>query len=198
MKKEKVIVACFILAFAMSLYFMYFAPRRGPQPPPPGAVTAPPPVPQEGPTKAVPPPPVPPAPKSSQTESVNDSVSMEEDRQFEKDLRALSLSSVDRMRDEVLRNPHVTPPSVIASGERIRLLYKRVKNIAQAEKLMEALDKCSNVSSPTAAQVQIVCLNYARRLGANYPSLNPVYVAMEEQSTDQVREIHSVIKSLRK
>jgi hypothetical protein len=198
MKKEKVILACFVLAFAMSLYFMFFAPRKNAQTPPPDAITAPPPVPQEGPAKAVPPPPVPSSPKSSQIEPEKDAQALEDHRRFEKEVRQLSLASAERMRNEVIRNPHVTPPSVLASGERIRGIYKKVKNIAQAEKLMEALDKCSNVSSPTAAQVQIICLNYARRLGGDYPSLNPVYVAMEEQSTDQVREIHSVIKELRK
>jgi hypothetical protein len=90
-------------------------------------------------------------------------------------------ASLQVMREEIAKNPHVAPKSGIASALEILDLFKSIQTKDEASLFLTKMKDCSEQSSDTTVAVKSTCLKYSRRLLAKFPEMK-----------NQVEEITSV------
>jgi hypothetical protein len=115
----------------------------------------------------------------TETPSSNESVAVAST--FLKKIENFKPASLQVMREEIAKNPHVAPTSGIASALEILDLFKSIQTKDEAGLFLAKMKDCSEENSDTAVAVKSTCLKYSRRLLGKFPEMR-----------NQVEEITSV------
>ncbi|HEX4923435.1 MAG TPA: hypothetical protein VFV50_05095 [Bdellovibrionales bacterium] len=95
--------------------------------------------------------------------------------------------SLAKLRDEVDKNSHGTPPSLMRFSDEVGERVAQVRNERQASDLFVELEDClTKPKDKNAHSVQAVCLINARDLSQKYESLREPYRALVKKSNPTV------------
>ncbi len=99
--------------------------------------------------------------------------------------------SRDAVREEVAKNPHGTPHSMIEfSGRLAARMEQALENEEEAGKLFSELENCVRAADATTLPVRAVCLSNANRLGLRWPeSLGENQRRLEGAANADVRKL---------
>jgi hypothetical protein len=104
----------------------------------------------------------------------------------------LKVVDTETARQDVEKNPHATPPSVLRSALSIGYLYDAISSEEEAGKFLEKMADCSARDADVPTSLKASCLTYARRTGARFPQYKDKAETLLEASTPQAVEIEKL------
>lgn len=103
-------------------------------------------------------------------------------------------ASLQVMREEIAKNPHVTPTSGIASALEILDLFKSIQTKEEAILFLAKMKDCSEQNSDTAISVKSTCLKYSRRLLTKFPEMKNQVEEITSVSSERAIEMQKIFE----
>ncbi len=122
----------------------------------------------------------------------NKDTSTEQQQQLETRIKNLKMPSKEKAREEVAKNPHVTPKALIQTAYMMSQVFDDVKDEASAKSFLEKMRECSNDTSDTPIAVKSSCIRYLDRLEKKFPQLKTDIDHAREQASQEARELEKI------
>lgn len=111
---------------------------------------------------------------------------------FREKIENFKPASLQVMREEIAKNPHVAPTSGIASALAILDLYKSIQTKEEASLFLTKMKNCSEQSFDTAIAVKSTCLKYSRRLLGKFPEMKHQVEEITSVSSERAIEMQNI------
>lgn len=130
-----------------------------------------------------------PAPVAEQTTAPAEAPSAVATKSFSEQLKEVKVADTETARQEVAKNPHTTPNSVIATAIELHEVYLKISNESDAQLFLEKMQDCSKQDADTPTSVKAHCLGYATEIGKKYPNLKSQAETIWASSTPEAQRI---------
>lgn len=108
---------------------------------------------------------------------------------FNTKVKQIQLLSTQDYREEVEKDPHITPHSLINSGLRIGAAYDATTNSSEASRLMKVLQECAQSSQDSPVSLKATCLQFARRVKNKFPTTKELYEEALSRADDHTHDL---------
>lgn len=122
----------------------------------------------------------------------NKDTAIDKKEQLETRIKNLKMPSKDAAREEVAKNPHVTPKALIQTAYMMSQVFDDVKDEASAKAFLEKMRECSKDGSDTPIAVKSSCIRYLDRLEKKFPQLKTDIKHAREQASQEARDLEKI------
>jgi hypothetical protein len=122
----------------------------------------------------------------------NKDTSIDKQKKLEARLQKLQMPSVNIARQEVAKNPHVTPKTLIQNAYTMSQLFDEVQDEKSAKLFLDKMRECSIDSADTPVAVKSSCIRYLDRLEKKFPHLKTDIEHVREQASQEARELEQL------
>lgn len=122
----------------------------------------------------------------------NKDTPLETQKKLQTRIRNLQMPSVKDARQEVAKNPHVTPKALIQSAYMMSTVFDDVHDEASAKLFLDKMRDCSSDASDTPVAVKSSCVRYLDRLEKKFPQLKADIDDARTHASEEARALEKL------